>query len=161
MDAMLAKSLNPNKIALSAWIADNSARMSTSHPPFSLSTLFWVMYLVLAVVFVQGVRLHLHAYVHEPVKANHIHQDQVHTDYSTFDEQHADEMVEIDLTSQSILKKFVLGSLIIALLAVIVVLLTRVANRCGVWRPDHRTLFTPWRGCQPPPLRAPPLTGLK
>jgi hypothetical protein len=115
------------------------------------------MYLALSVVFVQGVRLHLHAYAHAPIEAKHVHQEQVHSDYSTSDE-HADEMVEIDLTSQSILKKLSLGSLVIALLAVMIVLLSRGSNQCGVWRPNRRTLFTPWRGCQPPPLRAPPVT---
>lgn len=161
MITMRATMPHAKKVALSGRTTDNAARMSSLYPSISLSKILWVMYLALAVVFVQGVRLHLHAYAHAPIEANHVHQKQVHTDYSTSDE-HAGEMLEVDLTSQSILKKLSLGSLVIALLAVMIVFLSRGSIQCGVWRPDRRTPFSPWRGCQPPPLRGPPLgTGLK
>lgn len=147
--------LRCNNVALCSRTRDNSARMTSLNRSASLRTLFWVAYLALALVFVQGVRLHVHTYSHDAV-APHEHQDQIHSGYSDSDV-HADETAQIDVSAQSISKKPTFGSLIIALIMVTMMLLSPGLTQRRVWRSYPYVLFTPWRGCQPPPLRAPPV----
>lgn len=146
--------LRRNSVALCEQNRDNSARMTSLERSISLRTIIWVAYLALALVFVQGVRLHVHLYAHDAA-AGHEHQDQVHSGYSDSDE-HPDETAQIDLSTQTIAKKLSFESLIIALVGVAIVLVAVVSSSFGVLPSTFRTPFLPWRGCQPPPLRAPP-----
>lgn len=146
--------LSWKNVALSGQTRDNSARMSHTQRAISLRKIIWVMYLAVALVFVQGVRLHAHTYAHE-ASTGHGQPAKVHSDFSTSDE-HTEVTAQIDLTTQSMLKKLTSGSLIIALLVVAIVFLSLNSMQCRVWLPNRRAPFTPRRGCQPPPLRGPP-----
>ena len=117
----------------------------------------WVFYLAVALVFVQDARLHVHIYDHDPVTSDHAHQEKAHFHYEASDTGHPDEVAEIDLSQQGLLKSLSFESLVIALLvAVIVILSSRLLTRVP-WRPDRRGPLVSWLFRLRPPLRAPPL----
>ena len=123
----------------------------------SMGKPLWVIYLTIAIVFVQGVRLHVHVYDHEPLLSNHGHQEQAHFHHEASAVEHPGEVAEIDLSSQGFLKTFSPGSLVLALFALVVFIFPyRLLPRLP-WPPDPRdsrkTLLYGLR----PPLRAPPL----
>ncbi|MBV1905234.1 MAG: hypothetical protein KUG75_04095 [Pseudomonadales bacterium] len=115
----------------------------------------WLIYLAIAVVFVQSVRLHVHVY--EPLSSNHGHQQQAHFHHDAFEVAHPDEVAEIDLSPQGFLKTFSPGSLVLALFALVVFIFPcRLLPRLP-WPPDPRdSRKASLYGLQPP-LRAPPL----
>lgn len=124
----------------------------------------WVIYLVMVVVLVQSVRLHVHVYDHEPLSSNpsfqasnHSHQEQAHFHYDASEVEHSDEVAEIDLSPQGVLKTFSLGSLVLALFTLVVFIFPyRLLPRLP-WsrnpRDSRKALLYGLR----PPLRAPPL----
>ena len=108
-------------------------------------------------MFVQGARWHVHVYDHDPITSDHAHQEQAHVHYDTSETGHPDEVAEIDLSQQGLLKSLSFGSSVIALLvAVIVIFLSRLLIRVP-WRPDRRGPLAAWLFRLRPPLRAPPL----
>lgn len=117
----------------------------------------WVACLIVTLVFIQGVRLHMHVYSHDPVTSDHTHQLQAHVDYNVPEKEHPDETGQIDLSQKGGLKKLPLGSLTIALFAAVLCLLPRRLCSQLSWRllhfppPVSRVLSLR------PPLRAPPL----
>lgn len=117
----------------------------------------WVAYLAIALVFIQGVRLHVHTYNHDPATSDHAHQQQAHVDYDASKQGHPDEVDQIDLSQQGFLKKLPLGSLVIALFVAVILLLPRRLGSRISWRPYRHAplLFRPFS--LRPPLRAPPL----
>lgn len=123
----------------------------------ALKKLFWVAYLAVALVFIQGARLHVHTYSHDPAASDHAHQEQAHIDYGASGKEHPDEVGQIDLSQQGFLKKPTLGSLFIVLFAAVIMLLPRCLGSQVSWRPDHRILFVSRPFGLRPPLRAPPL----
>ena len=131
--------------------------MCRSHAPLSVRKTLWVFYLAVALVFIQGARLHVHIYNHDPATSDHGHQEQAHFNYDTSETGHPDEVAEIDLSQQGLLKSVSFGSLVIALfVAVIVILSPRLLTRVP-WRPDRRGPLASWLFRLRPPLRAPPL----
>jgi hypothetical protein len=132
-------------------------KMCRSHGPLLARKILWVFYLVVALVFVQGVRLHVHVYDHDSDMLEHAHQEQVHFNYDTSETEPHNGVVTIDLSQQGFLKKLSFGSLVIALfVAVIVILslrfLTQAPGRLDRHRPPASRPFS-----LRPPLRAPPL----
>lgn len=117
----------------------------------------WVAYLALALVFVQGVRLHVHTYNHDPLTSDHTHQQQAHVDHGSLEQGHPDEVGQIDLSQQGFLKKLTLGSLVIALFAAVILLLPRRLGSRISWRPYRHAPLLSWPFSLRPPLRAPPL----
>ena len=119
----------------------------------------WLFYLAVALVFIQGARLHVHVYNHDSATSGHVHQEQAHFSYDNYDASetgHPDKAVVIDLSQQGLLKKLSFGSLVIALfVAVIVILSPRLLTRVP-WRHDRRVPPVSWLFLRPP-LRAPPL----
>lgn len=117
----------------------------------------WVFYLAVALVFVQGVQLHVHVYDHDPVMSDHGHQEQAYFHYDASGTEHPDEVAEIDLSQRGILKSPSFGSLVIALfLVVIVIISTRLIVRVPS-RPERHGPLASWLFRLRPPLRAPPL----
>lgn len=117
----------------------------------------WVFYLAVALVFVQGVQLHVHVYDHDTVASDHGHQEQAYFHYEASATGHPDEVAEIDLSQRGLLKSPSFGSLVIALFAVAIVVpstrrLVRVPGR-----PDRQGPLASWLFKLRPPLRAPPL----
>ncbi|MBZ0070125.1 MAG: hypothetical protein K8I04_00120 [Gammaproteobacteria bacterium] len=117
----------------------------------------WVAYLAIALVFVQGVRLHVHTYNHDSATSDHTHQEQAHFDTVGTGQHHPDEVAQIDLSQDGFLKKLPLSSLVIALFAAVIMLLSRRPASQVSWRPDRRILPLSWPFSLRPPLRAPPL----
>ncbi|MEE9493722.1 MAG: hypothetical protein V3W04_10145 [Gammaproteobacteria bacterium] len=131
--------------------------MCRSHASFFIRKILWVFYLAVALVFVQGGRLHLHVYDHDPATSGHDHQEQAHFRYGISETGYPDEVAEVDLSQQGLLKSLSFGSLVIAFfVAVIVILLSRLLTRVS-WLPDRYGPFTAWLYRLRPPLRAPPL----
>lgn len=122
-----------------------------------LGRLLWVAYLAVALVFIQGMRLHLHVYDHDPATPEHAHLEQAHFAYDATETGHSDEIAKIDLSHQGALKTLSLGALAIALFAVLLLLLSPGLCSQLAWR---RYRLLP-RNLSPdglrPPLRAPPL----
>jgi hypothetical protein len=132
-------------------------KMCRSHDPLLARKILWVFYLVAALVFVQGVRLHVHVYDHDSDMLEHVHQEQVHLNYDASETEHHGEVVTIDLSQQGFLKKLSFGSLVIALFVAVIVilslhLLTQAPGRIDRHRPPASRTFS-----LRPPLRAPPL----
>ncbi|KAF0190892.1 MAG: hypothetical protein FD165_2353 [Gammaproteobacteria bacterium] len=122
-----------------------------------------VVYLAVALVFVQGVQLHLHTYSHghdsghEPGVMGHAHHNKAHSAHDLAGPGHADEaMSGIDITPAGLLKNLLSGSLVMALLAAAIrllapsVLATTLRRRTWNIHP-----VTGWHSYLPP-LRAPP-----
>lgn len=123
----------------------------------TFKNILWVVYLAIALVFIQSARLHAHVYDHDPVTSDHGHQEQAHFHYEASEAGHPDGVAEIDLLQQGLLKSLSFGSLVIALfVAVIVILSSRLLTRVP-WRPGHRGPLASWLFRLRPPLRAPPL----
>ena len=119
--------------------------------------ILWVVYLAIALVFIQGARLHVHVYDHDPVTSDHAHQEQIHFHYKASETGHPDEVAEIDLSQQGLLKSLSFGSLVIALFMVVIVILSsRLLTRVP-WRSDRCGPLASWLFRLRPPLRAPPL----
>jgi len=124
----------------------------------------WIIYLAVALVFVQSVRLHVHVYDHEPLSSNHSlqtsnhsHHEQAHFHYDAAEVEHSDEVVEIDVSPQGFLKTFSPGSLVLALFTLIVFIFPyRLLPRLP-WPPDPRDSRKALLYGLRPPLRAPPL----
>ena len=128
-----------------------------SHAPLLIKKALWVFYLAVALVFVQGAQMHVHVYDHDPVTSDHAHQEQAHFHYEVSETGHPDEVAEIDLPQQGLLKSLSFGSLVIALfVAVIAILSSRLLTQVP-WLPDRRGPFAAWFFRLRPPLRAPPL----
>lgn len=119
--------------------------------------IIWVIYLAIAVVFVQDVRLHVHVYDHESLSSNHGHQQQAHFHDEASEVGHPDKVAEIDLSPQGFLKTFYPGSLVLALLALVVFIFPcRLLPRLP-WPPDPCDSRKASLYGLRPPLRAPPL----
>jgi len=117
--------------------------------------ILWVVYLAIALVFIQGARLHVHIYSHDQATPDHAHQAQAHFEFS--EKVHPDEMGQLDLSQQGLLKNLSFGSLIIALfVSVIVILSPRLCTQVP-WRLNRRAPLVSWPFSLRPPLRAPPL----
>lgn len=131
--------------------------MCRSHAPLRVRKILWLFYLAVALVFVQSARLHVHVYDHDPVTSDHAHQEQAHFNYDTPETGHLDEVAEIELSQQGLLKSVSFGSLVIALFAAVIVILSpRLLTRVP-WRFGRRIPLASWPFSLRPPLRAPPL----
>ena len=53
-------------------------------------------YLAIALVFMHGLRLHVHIYDHDQTASDHAHQVQAHVAYAAAETAHPDEVAEID-----------------------------------------------------------------
>lgn len=132
-------------------------KMRLSHAPLLIRKTLWVFCLAVALVFVQGVRLHVHVYGHDLVMSDHGHQEQAHFHHEALGTKHPGEVVEVDLSQQVLLKSLSLGSLVVALFAaVIVILSSRLLSRVP-WPPERHGSLAAWLFRLRPPLRAPPL----
>lgn len=127
------------------------------HPRLkSAKKIFWVGYLVLALIVAQALRLHLHVYAHDKTVANHVHQVQAHVDYDISTTAQPHELTEIDLSSDGVLKQLSLQTLgIAAVIAVLFLLPVRTASRL-VPRVYQQKTHSPPPFNLRPPLRAPP-----
>lgn len=119
--------------------------------------ILWVAYLAVALVFVQGVRLHMHTYNHDPVTSDHAHQQQAHVDQFALEKGHPDEAGQIDLSLKGFLKQLSIGSLVIALFAAVILLLPRRLCSRITWPFNGRIPLVSRPFSLRPPLRAPPL----
>lgn len=131
-------------------------RMCHSHTPSLIGKTIWVLYLAVALAFVQGARLHVHVYNHDPVVSDHSHQEQAHSLYKS-EKVHLDEVAVIDLSPLGLLKSLLFGSLVIALFATVIVILSARLLSREPWFSDHRDPFVSWFFKLRPPPRAPPL----
>lgn len=116
----------------------------------------WVCYLAIALLFVQGMRVHAHVYDHDSVMSDHGHLEQAHFHDETSDTGHSEEVSEVELSQQSRLQSVSLGSLFIAFFAVVIIILSsRLLSRVPR-PPDHQGPRAAWFFKLRPPLRAPP-----
>ena len=112
-------------------------------------------YLAIALVFMHGLRLHVHIYDHDQTASDHAHQVQAHVAYAAAETAHPDEVAEIDLSPDGFLKKLSSGTLIIAMIMAVLMLMPR--RRCvRIALHLERRIATPPFSLRPP-LRAPPL----
>ncbi len=122
----------------------------------TFSNIVWLAYLAFALVFVQGARLHVHAYNHDSSISDHQHVTQVHFEFSNPEIAYSDEAAQIDLSQHGLEKKLNLGSISVALFAVLLLLLPLQLLAKISWR--RYRLFLPvflLRSLRPP-LRAQP-----
>jgi hypothetical protein len=126
-----------------------------------------VIYLAVAVVFVQAAQLHLHTYSfghdsgHQAGILGHAHHNTAHSAHAALDLSgpgHADEILSgIDITPAGLLKHLLSGLVLVALLMAVSMLLapplltTTSRHSTRAFHP-----VTGWHAYRPP-LRAPPL----
>jgi len=124
-----------------------------------MQRLLWVFYISVALLFVQGARLHMHSYGHDLTTSNHTHHEQLetHFDHSVLESGHADEVAEIDLSQQGFLKKHSLTALLVTLIIAVVAVLLRNLIIPVPWRYDRRIPSGSLPSSLRPPLRAPPV----
>ena len=128
-------------------------------------TLFlWALFLSVALLCAQGVKLHVHSLDHDQqhshiaAEAEHSHLSEAHlsTDISHGD--HHDEVVsELDVTASGLLKKVSSNSLTLALLVTVFAFLLPAFYQQTFHRRRDKDALLPWRYHLSPPLRAPPL----
>ena len=123
----------------------------------AVKKILWVGYLAIALVFFQGLRLHVHAYNHDPATSDHTHKMQAHLGYEVSDTGYPDELTEIDLSQNGVLKNLFSGTLIIALFMAAIMFLSRRRSTQISWRPGRLVAFIARPFSLRPPLRAPPL----
>jgi hypothetical protein len=114
-------------------------------------------YLVIALVCIQGMRLHMHTDTHTSSTPDHAHLGQAHFSYDASEAEHPDEGATIDLSQQGLLKKSSLGSLAIALLMALFVLWLPRLCAHALRRRNHTALFIPGYASLPPTSCGPPL----
>lgn len=125
-----------------------------------LRKILWVSYLAISLVFIQGAGVHVHVYDHDvggSEHALHEHHESAHLGYDASELGHPDEVAEIDLSQLGFLKNISSGSLVMALvMAVLIVLLPRLLTRVS-WLDNRRVPLSQWPFSLRPPVRAPPL----
>lgn len=118
----------------------------------------WVAVLTVALLLMQGTRLHIHAHAHGPAILDHAHQHQVHFAHETLeDPTHPDQLSQVDLSVQGVCKKLFNGSLLAAVLFAVITLLALDGGGNGPRPAGRRVPFTPRLSGLVPPLRAPPV----
>jgi len=123
----------------------------------TVKKILWVAYLAIALVFIQGARLHVHTYSHDPATPDHAHLEQAHFDHGSQEHGHPDELGQVDLSQQGFLKKLIIGSLAIAVFFTVIMLLPLSPSSRRLRYFIHRTpIHSQCFGLRPP-LRAPPL----
>lgn len=138
--------------------------MLTPRPAATRRNILMVVYLAVALVFVQGAQLHLHTYSHDHDSGHstgivgHAHHNMAHSAHDLSGSGHADEaMSGVDITPAGLLKNPPSGLLALALLTAPGMLLIPAALATA---PRHRRRhyhpLTGWHSYRPP-LRAPPL----
>jgi hypothetical protein len=108
----------------------------------------------------QGLRVHLHSYDHDPAAADHTHSQLVHVSLFDNSDDYPDQVAEVDLTKGALLKNlknFMSGLLVAALVLVADILLPRRREIRIPRRHEYLIDLPPWHDSPPPPLRAPPL----
>ena len=131
--------------------------MRRSSAPLLMRKTLWILYLAIAMVFIQSAQLHVHLYDHAPITSDHGHHVDAHFSYDTLEVEHHDKVTEVDLSQQVLLKNYLLGSLVIAFFVAVIVILS---PRYLIRRPrryDRQGTLIPWSFSLRPPLRAPPL----
>ena len=108
----------------------------------------------------QGLRVHLHSYDHDPATADHTHTQPVHAGLFDNGDDHPDQVAEVDLTKEALLtklKNFLSGLLVAVLVLVADILLPHRREIRVPQRREYLIYLPPWHDSPPPPLRAPPL----
>ena len=120
--------------------------------------LLWVFYISVALLFVQGARLHVHFHDHDLAAPTHGHHEQLqtHFEHSVLESGHPDEATEIDLSQQGVLKKSSLAVLLAILIVTVVAVFLRNLIIPVPWRYDRRIPTGSLSSSLRPPLRAPP-----
>ena len=131
-------------------------KMSRSFDPTLMRKTLWVYCLAFTLVFVQGAQLHVHTYDHDSAASEHTHQGQLHFNHDSLETGHPDEVAEIGLSQQGLLKSFSPVIVFFAFMTVIVFFSSRLLSQAP-WPPDHRGLLAALLFRLRPPLRAPPL----
>lgn len=117
----------------------------------------WVAVLALALLFMQGTRLHIHAHTHGPAIWEQAHSHHVHSVHESLeDHAHPDHLSQIDLSVQGVCTKLFTDLMIAAVWFAIIVLLAWDGGSKGPWHAGRRAPFTPRLSRLVPPLRAPP-----
>ncbi|MEW5757664.1 MAG: hypothetical protein AB1810_15315 [Pseudomonadota bacterium] len=123
----------------------------------TLKKIIWIVCLAVALVFTQGVQLHLHTYSHDPVTPTHEHQAQAHFDHDTLGHGHADDLGQVDLSQEGFLKKLSQSTLVFAVLFAVILLVPGSLCSKVFWRLYRNTPLPAAAFVLRPPLRAPPL----
>jgi uncharacterized membrane protein len=119
--------------------------------------ILFILYLALSVLFVQWAQFHIHIYEFHTDTSDHTHLGQVHNVYDVPEIEHHDKLADVDLTHEGLIKNLLLGSLFIAILMIIFIVLLPRLYTSLLRRRETLVTFIPWRNSLPPPLRAPPL----
>ncbi len=120
-----------------------------------------LFYVVLSILFMQGIPLHVHTYDHGPETSDHSHFEEVHFlhDFSEeehADAEHADKVVEVDLSHPGLLKNFSNKTHLIVFITAVILSLCPIPPAVFLWRRNTRALGNTY-SCLLPSPRAPPL----
>ncbi len=124
----------------------------------TLNKYIWIACVIVAVMFTQGVQLHVHVY--DTTALDHDQLGQMHSSYDTSgtEHPHPGKLTEIDLSYTGFVKTSSLGTMIAVFLVTFLVLITPLLLCTRVeWRRSISVPLDPLRDSPPPPLRAPPL----
>lgn len=131
--------------------------MNTPAPTLKLSKLIFLSGIFIAMLFVHGLKVHVHTYTHDADTLGHTHYTMAHSVFDFSHQPHADEVAQLDQSHAGFVGK--ISSLpMLAVLLVCLLLIPR-SNRCKhlsrhvLQQTPHTRLDVQLR----PPLRAPPL----
>lgn len=119
----------------------------------------WVIYLALAVVFSQGVHLHMHddTHSHGFATQDHQHTYEAHFPHDgAHDHHHGEAHAEIDVTPEGLLKKLGANPMMATLLFAAILLSLPHLSTGVTWRRDDDAPAIRQTDSLRPPLRAPP-----
>jgi len=130
--------------------------MNTPVPKLKLSKLIFLLGIFISMLFVHGLKVHVHTYTHDADTLGHTHYTIPHSVFDFSHQPHADEVAQLDPSHAGVVGK-ISAVQMLAVLLVCLLLIPR-SNRCNhlsryVLREKPHTQF---EGQLRPPLRAPP-----
>jgi len=124
----------------------------------TLNKYIWIACVIVAVMFTQGVQLHVHVY--DTTALDHDQLGQMHSSYDTTgtEHPHPDKLTEIDLSYTGSVSTHSPSAMTAVFLVIFLVLIAPLLLSARVkWCRNISVLLDPLRDSPPPPLRAPPL----
>ena len=130
--------------------------MNTPAPRLKLSKLIFLSGIFISMLFVHGLKVHVHTYTHDAATLGHTHYTMAHSVFDFTHQPHADEVAQLDQSHDGFVGK-ISALPMLAVLLVCLLLIPR-SNRCKhLSRQVLRQIpFTRFDAQLRPPLRAPP-----
>lgn len=130
--------------------------MNAPAPTLKHRKLIFLLGIFISMLFVHGLKVHVHTYTHDAATLGHTHYTMAHSVFDFSHQPHADEVAQLDSSHAGFVGKISTVPML-AVLLVCLLLIPR-SNRCSHLSRNvlRQTPSTQFDGQLRPPLRAPP-----